>query len=227
MLIVLEGLDGAGKSTQIKYLQNYFAQMGKEVKYLHFPRFDSPVYGGMIAKFLRGDFGDINTVHPMNVALLYAGDRGDAAPLMREWLYDNNYVVILDRYIYSNIAFQCAKTKNENEREELRNWIFDTEFNYFKIPVPDINLFLDVPIDFVHKKLSEQRVGQERDYLNGAKDIHEANISFQERVREIYLQECSRDSKFIKIDCRGDNGEMAQPLDIFNKIKNAINSSLK
>ncbi len=223
MLIVLEGLDGAGKSTQIKYLQKYYTERGKEVKYLHFPRFDSPVFGGMIAKFLRGDFGDIDSVHPMTVALLYAGDRGDAAPLMNEWLKNNQYVVILDRYIYSNIAFQCAKISDDSEREDLRNWIFDTEYNYFKIPVPDLNLFLDVPISFVHKKLSEQREGEEREYLNGLKDIHEANISFQNKVREVYLHECERDEHFIRIDCSDTDGNMASATEIFEKIKNYIN----
>lgn len=226
MLIVLEGLDGAGKSTQIKYLQNYFSDFGKEVKYLHFPRFDSPVYGEMIAKFLRGDFGNIDSVHPMTVALLYAGDRGDAAPMMRKWLEEDNYVVILDRYIYSNIAFQCAKIKTEKEREELRNWIFDTEYNYFKIPVPDINLFLDVPIDFVHKKLTAAREGEERNYLNGAKDIHEENISFQERVREVYLRECERDSSFLRIDCSDLHGSMDSAQNIFEKIKGCIKSNI-
>lgn len=227
MLIVLEGLDGAGKSTQIKYLQKYFQDLGKEVKYLHFPRFDAPVYGEMIAKFLRGDFGNIDSVHPMTVALMYAGDRGDAAPLMREWLEVKNYVVILDRYIYSNIAFQCAKISDESEREELRNWIFETEYKYFKIPVPDINIFLDVPLDFVHKKLSGLRAGEERTYLNGAKDIHEASISFQERVREVYLSECNRDDSFFRIDCSDEEGKMAQAADIFEQIKERINIDMR
>ena len=75
MLIVLEGLDGAGKSTQVKKLKEYIISSGRELKYLHFPRFDAPVVGEMIAKFLRGDFGDINQVDPMLVALLYAEDQ--------------------------------------------------------------------------------------------------------------------------------------------------------
>ncbi|MFA7180444.1 MAG: thymidylate kinase, partial [Bacteroidales bacterium] len=105
MLIVLEGLDGAGKSTQIGMLREYFENRGEKVQFLHFPRFDAPVYGTLIARFLRGDFGSIESVHPMLVALLFAEDRRDASAVIRTWL-DKGSVVILDRYIYSNIAFQ-------------------------------------------------------------------------------------------------------------------------
>ncbi len=70
MLIVLEGLDGAGKSTQLKMLSDHIAAKGLQVDYLHFPRYDAPVIGGMIAGFLRGDFGAIDQVHPQVVAYL-------------------------------------------------------------------------------------------------------------------------------------------------------------
>ena len=79
MLIVLEGLDGAGKSTQLKMVTSYFASLGRKVDYLHFPRYSAPLYGELIAKFLRGDFGAIDQVHPQLVALLFAEDRRDAS----------------------------------------------------------------------------------------------------------------------------------------------------
>jgi len=145
MLIVLEGLDGAGKSTQIDLLQKYFEKKNQVVNYMHFPRFDAPVFGDLIARFLRGDLGSIDQVHPLLIALLFAGDRKDAADTIRAWLNNGN-CVILDRYIYSNIAFQCAKIDNAEQAEKLRDWIFDTEYNKFAIPKPDVNLFLDVPL---------------------------------------------------------------------------------
>ena len=80
MFIVLEGLDGAGKSTQIGLLRDMFAAMGVESEYVHFPRFDAPVYGDLIARFLRGEFGGVDEVSPTLVALLFAGDRADMAP---------------------------------------------------------------------------------------------------------------------------------------------------
>lgn len=85
-LIVLEGLDGAGKSTQVNKLQQMLASCGIGYEYLHFPRFDAPVYGELIARFLRGELGEVGAVDPYIVALLYAGDRPNAAPMIRNWL---------------------------------------------------------------------------------------------------------------------------------------------
>jgi dTMP kinase len=83
MLIVLEGLDGAGKSTQVELVRRMFAQEGVESHFLHFPRFDAPVYGELIARFLRGEFGGVGEVDPYLVALLFAGDRAEAAGQIR------------------------------------------------------------------------------------------------------------------------------------------------
>lgn len=221
MLIVLEGLDGAGKSTQVKLLKEYIQSKGKQLRYLHFPRFDAPVYGDLIAKFLRGDFGAINQVHPQLVALLFAEDRRDAAALIREWL-GNGDVVLLDRYVYSNIAYQCSKIKDKTESNALREWIFNLEYNIYNIPRPDVNLFLDVPISFVDKKLKENREGDDREYLKGKSDIHEADIQFQIDVRELYLQQTVLDKDFIRVECSGPQGEMLAPLEIFANIEKAL-----
>ncbi len=221
MLIVLEGLDGAGKSTQVKLLKEYIQSKGKQLRYLHFPRFNAPVYGDLIAKFLRGDFGAINQVHPQLVALLFAEDRRDAAALIREWL-GNGDVVLLDRYVYSNIAYQCSKIKDKTESNALREWIFNLEYNIYNIPRPDVNLFLDVPISFVDKKLKENREGDDREYLKGKSDIHEADIQFQIDVRELYLQQTVLDKDFIRVECSGPQGEMLAPLEIFANIEKAL-----
>lgn len=218
MLIVLEGLDGAGKSTQVKLIGEYMAERKRELKYLHFPRFDAPVYGELIAKFLRGEFGSINEVHPQLVALLFAQDRADAALLIRRWLSDG-CCVLLDRYVYSNIAYQCSKLRDRKQAEELRDWILNLEYNVFNIPKPDLNIFLDVPISFVDRKLKEQRAGEDRAYLQGKSDIHEADIAFQSAVRNIYLEQCAEDMDFKRIDCKTTSGGMLPADKIFSRIK--------
>ena len=215
--VVIEGLDGAGKSTQINLLQDWLGKKRIEYKYLHFPRTDSQFFGEMIARFLRGEFGDINRVDPYIVALLYAGDRKDAASLILTWIKSGN-LVLVDRYVFSNIAFQCAKLLNPEKRELLRKWIIKLEYEYYNIPKPDINLFLDVPFKFTSQRLTSTRKGSERDYLNGKQDIHEANLEFQNRVREVYLQEVESDENIKIINCSKSDNKMLTPEKIFEKI---------
>ena len=225
MLIVLEGLDGAGKSTQVKRLRDYLTQRCGSLEYIHFPRYEAPVYGDLITRFLKGEFGSIEVVHPQLVALLFAEDRHGAAPAMRQALKEGK-TVLLDRYVYSNIAYQCAKLKDVQERGKLRDWIFNTEYGNFELPQPDLNLFLDVPIGFVEQSLTHQREGQDRNYLAGAQDIHEASIAFQKAVRDMYVAETARDPKFRRIDCSGAQGEMLPPDAIFDKVRAAVDPFL-
>lgn len=223
MLIVLEGLDGAGKSTQVRMLRDYIREKEGSLEYIHFPRYDSPVYGGLISKFLRGDFGSLESVHPQLVALLFAEDRHSAAPAIRKALSEGA-TVLLDRYVYSNIAYQCAKLPDEARAEELREWIFKTEYEDFGIPKPDLNMFLNVPLDFIEKSLSSHRTGSERDYLEGSSDIHEADIEFQKRVCRMYLRQAELDPTFKAIDCSAPDGSMLPPEDIFLKIRDTYES---
>ena len=225
MLFVIEGLDGAGKSTQVRLLKQYLEERLGALEYIHFPRYDAPVYGELIGKFLRGGFGALEAVHPQLVALLYAEDRHGAAPQMRVSLSQGR-PILLDRYVYSNIAYQCAKLDRDEDRERLREWINNTEFGAFDLPRPDLNLFLDVPIGFVEQKLSAERQGSDRNYLSGSRDIHEADIRFQMQVREVYLRQCAVDPRFLRIDCAGPDGTMLPPDDIFVKIKQAVDGIL-
>jgi len=216
-LFVIEGLDGAGKSTQIKLLRDFFSLQGYNCEYLHFPRTEAPYFGELIARFLRGEFGTINDVDPYLVAMLYAGDRKDASAQISGWLKQGS-IVILDRYTYSNIAYQCAKLNDTERKEELRSWILQLEFEYFGIPKPDLNIFLDVPFNFTESKLTSKRSGYDRNYLNGGSDIHESSLSFQEKVRDMYLQVAVSDSQLAVVNCSNNDNIMLPPEDIFRRI---------
>jgi len=226
MLIVLEGLDGAGKSTQVAMLREYLEKKCSSLDYIHFPRYNAPVYGDLISRFLRGEFGDIDNVHPQLVALLFAEDRHGAGPEIKEAL-SNGRTVLLDRYVYSNIAYQCAKLHSEKETEALRKWIFNTEFGDFELPRPDVNIFLDVPIDFVEHNLNSSREDDsERDYLDGKKDIHESDIRFQLKVKEMYLKQASEDPSLTVVNCSDATGRMLPSEKIFEKIASIIDKAL-
>lgn len=223
--IVIEGLDGSGKSTQIRLVEKFLRNKNIKSKFIHFPRPDAPVYGELINRFLRGELGDINTVNPYLIALIYAGDRNDASKLLIDWM-NSDYMVIADRYLYSNIAFQCAKLSPGEQRNDLAKWIKHLEYEYNKIPVPDLNLFLDVPFRFTQKSLSEVRRGVERDYLNGRTDIHEADLSFQEKVREIYRWQVEQNSDFESIVCGDESGNMLPAEMISEKIISKIKGKI-
>jgi dTMP kinase len=219
--LVIEGLDGSGKSTQLKLLREYLEHIKVPYKYLHFPRLEEGVFGDLIARFLRGEMGANELVDPYLVALIFAGDRADAASQIRQWM-DDGKLVIVDRYVYSNIAFQCAKLLSEKEQFRLRDWILDFEFGYNKLPRPDLNLYLNVPFEFTRKQLKLAREGDDRAYLKGERDIHEENLGFQEQVRQVYLslQEYVEDLDII--DCMDVDGEMLSPGNISNLIINKL-----
>ena len=222
-LFVIEGVDGAGKSTQIKLLRNFFTNKGSDCEYLHFPRTDAPYFGELIARFLRGEFGSLKEVDPYLVAMIYAGDRKDAADLLQHWLKEGK-TVLLDRYTYSNIAYQCAKLNSGDEQDRLMNWILSLEFGHFSIPQPDLNIFLDVPHQFTETKLRGSRDGNDRNYLNGTSDIHEESLEFQKKVRDIYLRVSLTDERLTVIDCSNERGDMLSPEDIFLRIIELLTS---
>jgi dTMP kinase len=215
--LVVEGVDGSGKSTQIKLIKSYLESRKVRYQYVHFPRTETGIYGDLVARFLRGDFGSLNSVDPYLVALIYAGDRKDAAQLIHDWLKEG-YLVLLDRYVYSNIAFQCAKIEGRKEQETLREWILNLEYKYNNIPKPDLNILLNVPFSFTQKKLTGTRDGNERDYLQGMKDIHEEDLGFQQKVRDMYLWQAETCNDLKIIDCVDKQNEMLDPHTIFQKI---------
>jgi dTMP kinase len=205
--VVIEGLDGSGKSTQVKLLTEYLERRGVRYRFLHFPRLEEGVFGKLIARFLRGEMGEIDRVDPYLVALIFAGDRAAAAPLIRMWMEEGN-LVIVDRYVYSNIAFQCAKLGSAADREQLRNWILELEFGTNQLPRPDLNLLLDVPFEFTRRQLERSRDGDDRAYLKGERDIHEEDLEFQEKVRREYLSLRQSCDDLLLLDCSGARGGM-------------------
>ena len=223
--IVIEGLDGSGKSTQVKLLSDFLKQQNKNVEFFHFPTSNSPIFGDLIARFLRGEFGTIENVDPYLVSLLFAGDRYNLSETIRKWLADGK-TVITDRYVHSNVAFQAAKMKTETEQKKLADWIFNLEFNYFKIPKPNLSIFLNVPFEFTKKNLLSRRVGQDREYLLGAEDIHENNLNFQLDVLKMYNFMINNDIGLTKINCFNENNEILEPQIISEKIIEIINKQI-
>jgi dTMP kinase len=219
--IVIEGLDGSGKSTQIELLIQHFQEQGIETRFIHFPRHNEGVFGELIARFLRGEFGDVKDVHPQLVALLFAEDRHDFAATMQAWL-DAGYAVLCDRYVNSNIAFQCAKLADPAAKAALREWILDFEYSYNKIPKPDFSLHLSVPFAFTERALTARMEAQARDYLAGGQDIHERDFSLQRAVKQEYEQLVASDSGIVNVVCYDESEAMLPIAEIHQLILEAI-----
>lgn len=219
--IVIEGLDGSGKSTQLKLLKDYLTQQEVAHQYLHFPRTEEGIFGELVARFLRGDLGNIDQVNPYLVGLIYAGDREHAKNQITQWM-NEGYLVVVDRYVHSNMAFQGAKLNSQPEKTALRKWLIELEYEYFKIPKPGLSLFLDVPFDFTSRSLGNQRAGDDRGYLQGKQDIHEADLSFQEKVRQEYLELVQMDADFELLKCYNPQMQMLAPHEIFQLILNQL-----
>lgn len=203
--IVLEGLDGCGKSTQTKLLIEHLDREGHKCKFIHFPILEQGVYGKLIAQFLRGELGSIEDVHPQLVALMYACERREHANTLQEWLR-MGYTVITNRYVFSNIAYQCAKLSDCARKRELRDWILHLELNVNNLPRPDRVLFLDVPKMYIKNSMLSERAGADRNYLCGKKDIHEADDIFQSKVYEEYQKMIGYIDNFIAVKCYDDRG---------------------
>ncbi len=197
---VIEGLDGCGKSTQLELLKQACKQKGVAYKYIHFPMLNQGVYGTLIAEFLRGEFGTLEQVHPKLVALLFAGDRLEHIDTIKKWLSEG-YCVLTDRFVYSNIAYQCAKLSDKKEKLQLKKWILEYEFNNNSLPRPDRNFFLNVPFSFVEQSLTNTRIGNDRDYLKGKQDIHEASLHFQQQVYNEYMELLGEQSDLLSVNC--------------------------
>ena len=220
--IAIEGLDGSGKSTQIDLLTQYLNENDIQTKFVHFPRANEGVFGHLISKFLRGEFGDVVTVHPQLVALLFAEDRKEFSSVIDDWLA-NDYFVLVDRYVLSNIAFQCAKLKEAGEKKYLRDWINEFEYEHNQIPKPDFSIYLDVPFEFVIRSLEERRITKGRAYLNAKDDIHEKDYPLQKAVKQEYDTLCKLDHTIHKIHCADSTNKMRSIESIHNEIIEMIN----
>lgn len=203
-LIVLEGSDGSGKATQSRRLLARLRREGHPAERIAFPGYHRSFFGGMVGEYLRGEFGTSAAVAPRLAALLYAGDRWEAAARVREWLAAGK-VVVCDRYVDSNKAHQAARMPAE-ARPAFLAWVDKLEFGVFRVPKPDYTIFLHVPHRFADALIAKKG---RRAYLRGkARDLHEADLHHLASAEQVYLQlAAKRKSRGAMIECIRD-GEL-------------------
>lgn len=216
MLVAIEGIDGSGKGTQAKRLHERLRAEGVRAALIGFPRYSETLFGRAIGDFLNGRFGALDQVDPLLVSLLYAGDRLESRELLRRALADNE-VVVLDRYVPSNLAHQGAK-RSGAERERLIEWIEQVEYGIYHLPRADLVILLDVPVDTAVRLIGHK---QKRDYTDRAADLQEADGTYLAEVRDVYLELSRSRPEWQRVECvRG--GELRSVEEIGDEIRGIV-----
>ncbi len=178
-LVVIEGLDGAGKRTLANGLTAAIEAGGRTVSSHAFPRYGQSVHADLVRDALYGRVGDLSeSVYGM--AVLYALDRRGAADQIRKDLEEHD-VVLLDRYVASNAAYNAARL-HQDETGEFVEWVRALEIDRFGLPVPDLHLLLRVPVEVA----AERAAKREQDDDSRARDIYESDGGLQARCGVVY-----------------------------------------
>ena len=177
-LIVFEGTDGSGKSTQFQRLCRRLEEEGTEFRRLVFPQYDKPS-SALLRMYLKGEFGTRpSDVNPYAASTFYAVDRYASWKQVWGEYHRGGGLVLADRYTTSNAVHQASKLPPE-ERTVFLNWLFELEYGKLGLPKPDLVLYLDMPIEVSQKLLLERYHGD-----SGKKDIHESHLDFLRACRE-------------------------------------------
>lgn len=207
--IAIEGGDGSGKGTQAEILREYMSTaLGKIVTKLSFPQYGEPS-AYYAERYLNGDYGGINDVHPDLASLAYAVDRYAAKPQIEASLVNPAHTVLTDRYVGSNVAHQGAKIDDTRERHAFYERTLHTEYEIFGIPRPSKNIVLLVPSTIAQQNVDKKAA---RSYTSLKRDIHEADADHLEKAKRNYQELCELyPDEFIAIDCM--NGETLRSID--------------
>jgi dTMP kinase len=201
-LIVIDGSDGSGKTTQAKLLVTYLRKQNIAVKYYDFPQYKTSFYGALIARYLRGEFGSFESVSPYLISLAYAGDRASERDEMKQHLASGTWIVC-NRYTSANMAHQSARIKDHREKRAYLRWVRTLEYTVNGIPQEDLVVYLHVPPAQAQHLLDKKG---HRAYVGGRqKDIAESNISHQNEAVKSYLSLAKSHKHWRVITCTKDS----------------------
>ena len=203
-LIVIEGTDGSGKSTQFKALTERLQRENTEFKTLVFPRYSEPS-SSLIRMYLGGEFGNKpSDVNAYAASAFYAVDR--YASYKQDWgqWFEQGGLIVSDRYTTSNAVHQTSKEPKEKQSEFLR-WLYEFEYDKLGLPRPDLTIYLDVPTAFTEKLMRHREAA-----TNTHADIHEQDMTDLATCRETgraaaqfygwTVIECVRDGQMRSIE---------------------------
>lgn len=206
-LIVIEGTDSSGKETQTKRLFEKLEEKGLKVKKISFPNYDSPACEP-VKMYLAGAFGeDAMKVNPYPVSTMYAIDRYASFKTDWEKFYNEDGIIVTDRYVTSNMVHQASKIKDLDEKKQYLNWLEDLEYEKMGIPRPDLVIFLNMPTDMAIRLMAERKnkiTGEEK------KDIHERD---KEYLKESHANACKIANTYNWKEIKCSDGERIKTIE--------------
>jgi len=215
-LIAIEGIDGSGKRTQVELLTAALRERDHSVFATGFPQYDS-WFGKMVGQFLNGELGPLEGVDPHFTALLYAGDRFEAKAKLEAAL-NNGQIVLVDRYIGSNLAHQTARVDSA-KRAAFQEWIEHLEYGIYGLPKEDLVLYLRVPPMEAQKLVALKSA---RSYTSAQKDLLEASLRHLEDAAQMY-DALSKRPNWRKIECfDSERGQMRPAEDIAKEVLGTV-----
>jgi dTMP kinase len=216
-LIVFEGTDCSGKSTQINLLISRLELMKRSVVTLDFPNYSTPT-GKIVRRYLDGEFGPADEVPAKLASIFYATDRHVSKGFIHDELTKGN-VTILDRYVESNMGHQGGKIRDVKEREAFFEWLKDLEYGNFELPKPDVVVLLYMPhkvgLELMKGRVRKSEFHPGEDELDG----HEGNREHMKHAEESYLH-LAEYYGWIVVNCAPDGtiNSLKTPEDIHEEL---------
>lgn len=211
-IVVFEGADGSGKTTQINLLSQALQQKGVDFEIVSFPQYGKNQYAEYIYAYLSGKFGNINEVDPHDLAKAYANDRKTVRDQIKNWLNEGK-LVIANRYVSSSKAHLGANM-SEEKRNQFIKWLDELEYEQSSstnkengMPKEDLTILLNI----------DPRVVQINSQSKNHPDLHEDSLTHQTSAREIFLQLANSEPNWYVVECMKD-GEMKSPEEIHKEI---------
>lgn len=199
-LIVIEGADGSGKATQTALLAKRLKKEGRKVKTIDFPRYYDNLFGHLIGEYMSGKFGDFIQTDPRVASVLYAADRFESSEQIKKWL-EQGYIVLTDRYVSSNQIHQGGKISSSTKRKSFLEWLDKMEHEIFKIPRPDLVIYLEVPLEVSGEWLRKKTAQKTKKYLKGRKDLAENNSDYLKNSRKAAIDLLKSNKNWEKVVC--------------------------
>lgn len=226
--IVIDGIDGSGKATQVDLLVKRLRKEGYQAKKIDFPRYGDNFFGCLIGECLAGQYGNFAAVAPKIASILYAADRWESSEQIKKWLAEG-MIVIADRYVSSNQIHQGGKIKDPQARKMFLKWLDQMEYDVFKIPRPDQIIFLHLPLSLslqLIAKRQKETHQSSRGYLGGKKDVVEKNIKYLENSRNSAIKIVKENNQWTMIEC-AKNGEVLPREEINDKVLAVVKKIIK